>query len=259
MDSNNLSDNNNNLNNNVDKDKLDNFLFPLDINDTILVLTINNSDYKKDVGNLVSKMIVIKELKYVSLDYLSKRLGFMGIEELNIFSIHNRSDIPPHSFVYSDKGCLVKYMESRSDIFIKFINQENRDFRNYNKHSLFIVRGGDYISIKNMFNTINNQEVNLGRGGSQKAHMLSPLDFRLSCYMMAMSGFNHNLINKLNTFNYITKDRYLSWTDKSSYLSNLRKSKNLKDDKEFKSIYPNKMAEYAEDEYLEEYNLKCKD
>jgi hypothetical protein len=37
-----------------------------------------------------------------------------------------------------------------------------------------------------MFASINNCCVNVGRGGSQKAHMISPIDFRLSCYLMAM-------------------------------------------------------------------------
>lgn len=40
--------------------------------------------------------------------------------------------------------------------------------------------------------------------------------------MMAMSGFNYNYINNINTFNYIGKDRYLSWIDKSSMFSKLK-------------------------------------
>lgn len=239
---NNLADNNPLADSNVDNREPNNFTFPLDTSDTIFALTINKSNYKENVGNLVSKMIVIKEQKYLSLDNLSKRLSFMGIEKLNIFSIVNKSDLPTYNFVSTNKGCLVKYVEARSDIFIKFINQENNNFFDYNNHSLFILRGGGYIDIKNIFNTVNNQEVNLGRGGSQKAHMLSPLDFRLACYMMAMSGFNSKLINNLNTFNSLSKERYLSWTDKSKYLSDLKKSKHLRDNTEFKSIYTNKAS-----------------
>lgn len=227
-------------------------MFPLDVDDTILVLTKNNSRYKENVGNLISKMIVIKELKYVSLDNLSARLAYMGIDKLNIFSIHTKKDVKP-SFVTTNKGCSVKYMEVKLDHFIIFLNIETKKFLDYNKHSLYIVRGGDYIAIKNMFNTINNEEVNLGRGGSQKAHMLSPLDFRLSCYMMAMAGFNHQLINNLNTFNDISKDRYLSWMDKSSYLSNLNKSKHMlrtESHTKFRSIYANRISNYPKDKSL---------
>lgn len=237
---NHLVENNHLANNNMENRESDNFIFPLDTNDTIFALTINKSKYKENVGNLVSKIFVIKELKYASLDNISKRLAFMGIEKLNIFSILIKSDIPTPKFVSTNQGCLVKYLEVNSDIFIKFINQENNNFLDYNKYSLYIIRGGNYIDIKNIFTTINKQEINLGRGGGQKAHMLSPLDFRLSCYMMAMSGFNSKLVNSINSFNNIDKERYLSWTDKSKYLSDLKKSKHLKDNTEFKSIYTNK-------------------
>jgi len=44
--------------------------------------------------------------------------------------------------------------------------------------------------------------------------MLSHLDFRLSCYLMAIFNFDYYLISKLNTFNNISKNRYLSYTDK---------------------------------------------
>jgi hypothetical protein len=87
------------------------------------------------------------------------------------------------------------------------------NFLDYNINSMYILRSGNYIDIKNMFTSINGYRVNIGRGGSQKAHMLSPLDFRLSCYMMAMFNFNYKHISHLNTFNSINKDKYLPWSD----------------------------------------------
>lgn len=97
--------------------------------------------------------------------------------------------------------------------FMKLINSENINFLEYNKKSLYILRKGNFLDIKNIFSNINKCRVNLGRGGSQKAHILSPLDIRLSTYLMAMFNFDYNLINSLNTFNSISKDRYLSWKD----------------------------------------------
>lgn len=234
-----IADNNNsnNINNN--------FEFTLGIKDTILVLTVNNSNYKENVGNIISKMMVIKESKYVNLDNLSAMLGHMGMEELKIFSIYDKLDLEPIN-VLTNKGCKVRYMEVKLNVFVKLINVENNNFFDYNKHSLYILRGGNYIDIKNIFTTINNQQFNLGRGGSQKSHMLSPLDFRLSCYMMAMSNFNYNLISGLNTFNYISKDRYLSWTYKSDLF---KRTKYLKNTKEFKPIYVNEIPRYSNNEY----------
>jgi hypothetical protein len=104
----------------------------------------------------------------------------------------------------------------RPEDFIIFLNMKNSGFLSYNKHSLYIIRESNYLGIKILFSTIDDCQINLGRGGSQKAHMLSPLDFRLSCYLMAMFNFNHKLISNLNTFNDINKDRYLSWLNQSN-------------------------------------------
>jgi len=193
-------------------------------------------------------MMVIKELKYVNLDSFSAMLGHMGMEELNIFSIYDKLDIQPKN-IFTNKGCKVRYMEVKLNVFTEFLNIENKNFFDYNQNCLYIIRGGNYIDIKNIFASINNQECNLGRGGSQKSHMLSPLDLRLSSYMLAMSNFNHKLISSLNTFNYIPKDRYLSWMDKTS------KNLNLKNNKEFKPIYINKMPQHSNNECIDEYSL----
>ena len=77
----------------------------------------------------------------------------------------------------------------------------------FNKKS--ILRNGNFLDIKNLFDAVNNCQVNLGRGGSQKSHLLSPLDFILSAYLMAMFNFDYKLISSLNTFN-LSKERYLS-------------------------------------------------
>jgi len=236
---------------------LDNFQFALDPNDTIFVLTYNKSSYKENVGNIISKMIVINELKYVNLDNFIEMLTGIGINQLSIFSINNEFD-DSLKLLTNNKNSKIQYIEVNHKSFNNFINSDYADFFDYNKDSLYIVRGGNYIDIKNLFATINNCQFNLGRGGSQKQHMLSPLDFRLSCYMMAMFNFDYKLISSLNTFNYIGKDRYLSWIDRSSIFSGIRKS-TLKTPKEFKSIYVNDMPTYSKDEHLGQYNLECRE
>lgn len=73
---------------------------------------------------------------------------------------------------------------------------------------------------------------------------------------MAMFNFDYNLINNLNTFNYITKDRYLSWLDRTSLYSKLKKSMYLKE-KEFKPISINKMPYYCKDKDIGQYSIEC--
>jgi len=45
--------------------------------------------------------------------------------------------------------------------------------------------------------------------------MISPLDFRLSCYLMAMLKFNYKFMSYLNSFNGIPKYRYLPYIEKN--------------------------------------------
>lgn len=43
--------------------------------------------------------------------------------------------------------------------------------------------------------------------------MISPLDLRLSCYLMAIFKYDYKYISYLNAFNAITKDRYLPFNE----------------------------------------------
>jgi hypothetical protein len=101
----------------------------------------------------------------------------------------------------------------------------------WNLIKLVYARGGNWMDIKNLFARIQNKDVNVGRGGSQKAHALSPLDFRLSTYLMAMFKFDYNLISSLNSFNFMSKDRYLSYMDKPRPIKfvSIKLDNNLKD------------------------------
>jgi hypothetical protein len=79
---------------------------------------------------------------------------------------------------------------------------------------LYIVRNSDFIDVKEIFNKINNYEVNIGRGAGQKCSILSSLEFRLSSYLMAISKFKYFEISRLNTFNFLDKSRYLTYINK---------------------------------------------
>jgi hypothetical protein len=161
-------------------------------------------------------MVIIKELSYINLDELSRILAVMHIKEMNIFSIDNQ--LEQMKIIRKDNGCLITYTEMRQEHLINLLDfkKEKADFLDYNKNSLYILRDGGFLDIKNLFSEINGYEMNIGRGGSQKAHILSPLDFRLSSYIMAMFNFNYDLISNLNAFNSLEKHRYLSYLDKTS-------------------------------------------
>jgi hypothetical protein len=194
--------------NDLKKGVNDTYEFPLDKKDTIFTLTPNNSSSTKGIGILACKMMVVKELSYVNLNDMSNILGGIGIKKLLILSINNH--VSNIDIKKANKGCFITYMEMNS-LELKKMLKSDADFYEYNKFSLYILRGGIYIDIKNIFQYINDCKVYLGRGGSQKSHILSPLDLRLSTYLMAMFNFDYNLIKDQNTFNTIDKDRYLTY------------------------------------------------
>jgi hypothetical protein len=152
-------------------------------------LTLNPSVYKENVGNLIGKMVVINELNYINLDILSKVLAAMHINQINIISINDK--IKNMSVIRRDNGSHTSYTEMTREHLVTLLNNEKIDFSDYNRYSLYILRNGGFLDIKNLFAKINGHEMNLGRGGSQKAHVLSPLDFRLSAYLMAMFNCNY--------------------------------------------------------------------
>jgi hypothetical protein len=71
------------------------------------------------------------------------------------------------------------------------------------------------LDIKNIFALVNGLEYNVGKGGSQKQQGLSPLDLRLSVYLLSIFSFDYKLIKRLNLFDEMDKDRYLSYKDMS--------------------------------------------
>jgi hypothetical protein len=153
-------------------------------------------------------MMVVKELNYINLNDMSNILSGIGMKKLAIFSIDDQ--VSNINIKKAINGSFITYLEMNCLEFKKILTS-NADFFEYNKYSLYILRGGIYLDIKNLFANINDYRVYLGRGGSQKSHILSPLDIRLSTYMMAMFNFDYNLIKDQNTFNTLDKDRYLTY------------------------------------------------
>jgi hypothetical protein len=63
--------------------------------------------------------------------------------------------------------------------------------------------------VKELFTRVQDMKAEIVRGSSQKSHMVSPIDFRLSCYLMILFNMDYKRFNYENSFNILTKDRYL--------------------------------------------------
>ena len=75
-------------------------------------MTLNNNFIKENVTNMVSKMVILRELKYINLNEVSNILDYMKIDKFNIFSIDNNSESNTINLVSADKGSKVTYIET---------------------------------------------------------------------------------------------------------------------------------------------------
>jgi hypothetical protein len=157
-------------------------------------------------------MFTINEDKIINLDEVSETLAILKVDKLHIVSI---VDTVCTEFISTraNKGSPVIYAEVDIKTFIDYLNNGDNAFIKANPDTLYIIRGGHFLDLKNLLSAIRGYRVTVGRGGSQKSHMLSPLDLRLTFYLMAMFNFNHDVIKDLNGFNHVDKSRYLSYTE----------------------------------------------
>jgi hypothetical protein len=133
----------------------------------------------------------------------------MNMDSFNIFSIV-MSDTFECRVTEVEESSNVKYVEMGIKYFMEnYLDNPNIDFWKYNKNSLYILRGGDYYDVKEMFTMIHDTKVRIVRGSSQKSHMVSPIDFRLSSYLLILCNMNFKKFNTENSFNMVSKNRYL--------------------------------------------------
>jgi hypothetical protein len=170
---------------------------------------------KRNKNPLIAKIAILNGGKVeINLLELSNKLNAMNMNKLHIFSINK---INKNSFITISKDPELNYIEVGIENFIEILKDPNKffghNFLEINKNALFIFRDCNYIDIKNIFAKIEEHEVNIGRAFNQKSHIMSPLEFRLSFYLLAIYNFNYNLISSINSFNNINKNRYLLFTD----------------------------------------------
>ena len=99
----------------------------------------------------------------------------MDINELNIFSIDNDNLSDTINITEVNNGCKTNYTEVKPDVFTRLLNYNGNNFLEYNKYSLYLLRGGNYIGIKNLFSSINHNSVNLGRWRESESSYIKSL------------------------------------------------------------------------------------
>jgi hypothetical protein len=178
------------------------------------VLTINNSNHTgSDVVNLITKSFFFKEdFKFLISD-LAYFLKKFGIKKLNLFHIKNDKEgekTKPFIRKFRLENCgRTFYALSIKDYIEILAKCTGAEFTLYNTYFLYILENGNYTDLKRMLTNIGGIKVDIVRGSSQKAHILSPLEIRLSFYISAMLECHYTKIYSINSFNTLDKNRYL--------------------------------------------------
>lgn len=171
---------------------------------------MNNNSKNKDINHLATKMAVVNDTINNDLIFISNMLNAMELDVLYIISI-NIDDSLEYEIMELEHQSNVKYINVGLRFFVdNFLqNSEYHNFWQFNKNTLYILRGGSYSDIKELFTIIQDTKVSLVRGSSQKSHMVSPVDFRLSCYLLILCKMNYKKFHSKNSFNILGKERYL--------------------------------------------------
>lgn len=154
-------------------------------------------------------MAIINNSVENTLSNIAAASKFMNLDTLYICSIVI-DDTFECEVLELEEPCKVIYMEIGIKFFMeRMLDNPEHDFWVYNKDTLYILRDGDYSDLKDLFTVVQAEKVNVVRGSSQKSHIVSPIDLRLSCYLMILYNMDYSKVASSNSFNILTKNRYL--------------------------------------------------
>lgn len=164
-------------------------------------------------------MLILKDNDIlINLFEFYNNLNILGIDTLYIFSV-NVDEFEGEGYFKLNKDPDFFYIEISLKTFKRILQNPfeafGKTFAELSKNSLFIFRNSCYISIKYQITNIEGINVNLGRGGGQKSHLISPLELRINSYLLAMYNFRFDTISKINAFDYLNKARYLPFISKN--------------------------------------------
>jgi len=74
----------------------------------------------------------------------------MKIDKLNIIAIYPLDTLEKINYINIKEPSNIKYLEVGADDFTSYLNNPSYDFLNYNKNTLYIIKEGNYIDIKNI-------------------------------------------------------------------------------------------------------------
>lgn len=154
-------------------------------NDVLFALETICYSYNKDGTVFITgKTRQLKKNLVINTSNLSFVLNFLRIPQLNIFSIEEVTETE----IIIVKGLTsINYIRLNKNDFLEYSSNPKERILDYNQNSLYIFRNGKYNDVKSLLRQINNCHCNIGMAVGSDYNHLSEIEFRLSCYLIAIS------------------------------------------------------------------------
>lgn len=137
----------------------------------------------------------------------------MGIPKLNIFYIYKDSIDNVDYFNIIKPSC-VSVHKINEKKFIEILENPNNNFIDFNKYSLYIFNNSNFLNIKRIFSKNGSYNINISKGGGQKAHLVSPLEIRLFSYLLAIFNCQVDTLYNKIAFDRIDKSKFIPFYNK---------------------------------------------
>jgi hypothetical protein len=196
----------------IKKSELANLGFDVGPGDFIFVLTKNRNYFGNGLTNLIIKIFFFKENYHINIFELANLLAVLNLRRLNILKIRDNDE---NKCIYNfllNEPCKINYLDLNLDAFLKllaFPSEGPSNFLKYNKHSVYILKNMNFSDLKRVLTNVEGCNVDIVKGLSQKTHILSSMECRLSLYITAILNCNYSKIASLNAFNVLSKTRYI--------------------------------------------------
>lgn len=194
----------------------------------VLSSTKHTSTHK--IQHLIASTYLIDRELLIPYETLIKNIKILGLKKLMIFHI---LDLEQDSINQQHKGFVSEFLEIdyiSTDTFVHLIMSVDFNFSVINKHCLYICHQMSWSGVIRKFKR--DIDVTISGGSNVKRHLLSPLDVRLSSYLIAIFNLNCLEVINHNNFNALDKNIYLPYADMSN------KSKIIVTKKGVKTIIP---------------------
>jgi len=185
--------------------------------------------------HMIASTYFVNKPYQISYEELYNNIASIGINKLFIFYIldspQEEIDVTLKTHVFRNNNIWFEVHYISKENYIPMINSSSFNFSEINKYCLYIFLDLSWIELISMFKS---EDINIivSGGSPTKRHLLSPLELRLSSYIIALFNMNSIEASNYNNFRHISKDRYLPLFD----LSNKSKINFTKDG--IKKSYP---------------------